>query len=241
MSINLDDTQTILLGDAARRKDRCLVRPQSMKNAESRKIAAKLIAAGLAREIKAKAGVPVWRRDEEADQSYALKLTAAGAKAFAVDEGASRAEESDENDTPGTIAAIETASPPRTIPRVEGALGGAGQLSPRQGTKLAAVIGLLRRDAGATLDELIAATGWLAHTTRAALTGLRKRGYAVALDRSDKQRGSTYRVRSDRAAATGNEGTPEDAVADGQLVEPTEASSSTKARRPAGSRAREAA
>jgi site-specific DNA recombinase len=36
---------------------------------------------------------------------------------------------------------------------------------------------LLQRDCGATLEELIAATDWLPHTTRAALTGLRKRGY----------------------------------------------------------------
>ena len=41
---------------------------------------------------------------------------------------------------------------------------------------------------------MIAATGWLAHTTRAALTGLRKRGYAVAIDRSDDKRGSFYRI-----------------------------------------------
>ena len=41
------------------------------------------------------------------------------------------------------------------------------------------VIDLLRRDSGATLDELTGATSWLPHTTRAALTGLRKRGYAI--------------------------------------------------------------
>ena len=56
---------------------------------------------------------------------------------------------------------------------------------------------MLQRDCGATLEELIAATDWLPHTTRAALTGLRKRGYAVTIDRSDKERGSTYRARSD--------------------------------------------
>jgi hypothetical protein len=39
---------------------------------------------------------------------------------------------------------------------------------------------------------LIAATGWLAHTTRAALTGLR--GYAVQIDRSDDRRGSFYGI-----------------------------------------------
>jgi len=47
---------------------------------------------------------------------------------------------------------------------------------------------------GATLAELVAATGWLPHTTRAALTGLRKRGYAVGIDRADKVRGSVYRI-----------------------------------------------
>ena len=70
----------------------------------------------------------------------------------------------------------------------------AGPSAPRGGSKLAQVIELLQRDHGATIDELIAATGWLAHTTRAALTGLRKRGYVVAIDRSDNERGSFYRI-----------------------------------------------
>src|SRR5271166_2188930 len=34
----------------------------------------------------------------------------------------------------------------------------------------------------------------LPHTMRAALTGLRKRGYAVGIDRADKARGSVYRI-----------------------------------------------
>jgi DNA-binding MarR family transcriptional regulator len=57
---------------------------------------------------------------------------------------------------------------------------------------LAQVIELLRRRDGATIGDLTAATGWLAHTTRAALTGLRKRGYAVTINRSNKERGSIY-------------------------------------------------
>jgi hypothetical protein len=43
---------------------------------------------------------------------------------------------------------------------------------------------------GETIGDLIAVTGWLAHTTRAA--GLRRRGYAVAIDGSEKERGSIY-------------------------------------------------
>ena len=56
------------------------------------------------------------------------------------------------------------------------------------------MITLLKRPGGATLAELVAATSWLPHTTRAALTGLRKRGYAVGIDRADKARGSVYRI-----------------------------------------------
>lgn len=51
---------------------------------------------------------------------------------------------------------------------------------------------LVIRDEGATLDQMIAATGWLPHTTRAALTGLRKAGYAIDSDKIDGVR--TYRA-----------------------------------------------
>ena len=44
---------------------------------------------------------------------------------------------------------------------------------------------LLGRDEGATLAELITATGWLPHTTRAALTGLRKKGHVLARSKRD--------------------------------------------------------
>jgi DNA-binding MarR family transcriptional regulator len=46
-------------------------------------------------------------------------------------------------------------------------------------SKSSMVLDLLRRANGATLPELIEATGWLPHTTRAALTGLRKKGHAI--------------------------------------------------------------
>jgi hypothetical protein len=66
--------------------------------------------------------------------------------------------------------------------------------SPRSGTKIAEVIALLQRGDGATLPQFVAAPGWLPHTARAALTGLRKRGYVVGIDRTDKARGSVYRI-----------------------------------------------
>ncbi len=46
-------------------------------------------------------------------------------------------------------------------------------------SKIGMVTDLLRRKDGATLAELVAETGWLPHTTRAALTGLRKKGHEI--------------------------------------------------------------
>ena len=64
--------------------------------------------------------------------------------------------------------------------------------APAPGSKITAVIALLEREGGATLAELIAATSWLPHTTRAALTGLRKKGHAI--DRSKRGEETCYRT-----------------------------------------------
>jgi hypothetical protein len=51
---------------------------------------------------------------------------------------------------------------------------------------------LLVRDEGASLDQMVVATGWLPHTTRAAMTGLKKKGYVISSDKIDGLR--TYRA-----------------------------------------------
>lgn len=80
----------------------------------------------------------------------------------------------------GGSAASEKADAVSTPPKPERAL------------KSAAVIALLQRDGGATLAELIAATGWLPHTTRAALTGLRKKGHVIERTRRGEE--TCYRI-----------------------------------------------
>jgi hypothetical protein len=82
--IKLTDTQIVLLSAAAQRDDRCLLAPRNLKGGAAQKVAAKLVDGGLAKEIKAKPGAPVWRQDEQAGISFALKLTAAGARAIAI-------------------------------------------------------------------------------------------------------------------------------------------------------------
>ena len=61
---------------------------------------------------------------------------------------------------------------------------------------------MLSSQKGVTLGALVNATGWLPHTTRAALTGLRKKGYAIERFRREGEGASAYRiVATDRAAA----------------------------------------
>lgn len=60
-------------------------------------------------------------------------------------------------------------------------------------SKSSLVLELLSRAEGATIKQLVAATGWLPHTTRAALTGLKKKGHAVTSTKPEGQ-DRTYRV-----------------------------------------------
>ena len=60
-------------------------------------------------------------------------------------------------------------------------------------TKQAAIINLLKRPKGASIADLTTATGWQAHSVRAALTDLRKRDMEVVRTKGDD--GSTvYRI-----------------------------------------------
>lgn len=50
---------------------------------------------------------------------------------------------------------------------------------PRISTKQAKLVDMLSRKSGVTITKASEALGWQPHTTRAALTGLKKRGYNV--------------------------------------------------------------
>jgi Protein of unknown function (DUF3489) len=190
MSVKLTDAQLVMMSAAAERKNRCLSAPATIKGAALSKVGVKLAKLGLAREIGAKAGAPIWRRDG-AGQGYALKLTAAGLKAIAIDAGSQ-----------DTIEPSEAAQPEAKNVAGPNEGGHSARVVPRDGSKLALVIEHLQRADGATIIDLTQATGWLPHTTRAALTGLRKRGYAVIRERIGAG-DSVYRI-SDAPAYMGD-------------------------------------
>jgi len=188
MSAKLTDSQNTMLRAASLREDRCLELPPTLKGSAPQKVAGKLIAEGLVKEIKVKGEMLVWRRDKKSGHAFALKLTASGVKAIALHVPIVVTEP--------TVAPVDPADPgpnlsnsPHSIIPVPDIAKGA----PREGSKLALVMSLLRRSEGATILTLTKATGWLPHTTRAALTGVRKRGYAVVLERRDEG-DSVYRL-----------------------------------------------
>jgi Protein of unknown function (DUF3489) len=176
-SIKLTDRQLGVLSGAAQRQDGAATFPEGKNEKAVQKLAAMLIENELVREVRAKPGMPVWRQDENG-RALALIITKLGRAAIDVpSEGRS------EDVAQGPDAPASVGNAPSTQSR---------QSAPRQGSKLAEVISLLGRKKGAGIEELIAATGWLPHTTRAALTGLRKRGFAI--ERSRDEQGTVYRI-----------------------------------------------
>lgn len=76
-------------------------------------------------------------------------------------------------------------------------------------SKTAKLIALLTRPQGATREQMVEATGWLPHTARAALTGLKKKGYEVTSVKADGVR--TYRAADKREPVPADGQSPSDA------------------------------
>lgn len=233
--VKLTDTQLIALSGAAQRDDGVIVMPDRVRGQAATRLANALIDKGLAREVRAKSGMPITRRDEDA-RPYALVITKRGKSAIKIVEESAEANhpKSRRSDAlmadAGHTARKEETHPPTKSVNLSGntprngrlnatpvattkaaineqaqdaVVGSADRKAPRAGSRIADVIALLARSEGAGIDDIIAATGCLPHTTRAALTGLRKRGYAVARRKGPKDGGAVYQIEgSPRVEAT---------------------------------------
>ena len=182
----LTDAQRAMLSKAAARDDGAASAPEKARKAGAARVAASLIARKLMREVKAKAGTPIWRKDATGNP-VSLIITREGRKA--VDRSSA---EPDNNRSPAPRGDSE----PGKHADDSQALS-----SPRAGTKQALVVGMLSKEQGVTLGALVDATGWLPHTTRAALTSLRKKGYDIERIRGEGESSSAYRIAPPNKAA----------------------------------------
>jgi hypothetical protein len=157
---NLNDAQTFLLSTASQRPSGSVLPLPDGVTPGTRvtKALAALTASALIEELETTDSDSISRSD--GDLRFGLFITAEGLQAIGV--------EPEHGATPAPQPDMPAATAPRS-------------------TKSAAVLALLGRDEGVTLAELIAATGWLPHTTRAALTGLRKKGHAITRAKRDDQ------------------------------------------------------
>src|SRR5712671_2317961 len=124
--------------------------------------------------------------------SAASQTSSAAAPAVVVVEGASESIELSNNTT---LSPEDQASPSEPIS--EGADLATARMPdadrPRASTKRAVLIGMLERPEGASVAELGRRLGWLPHTVRAAITGLRHAGHDVTRSK-DAEGQSVYRL-----------------------------------------------
>jgi len=164
----LSDIQLILLTTASQRDNGSLIPlPETLGDAAERvrRAIQALIKRGFAEEGEVTVPALSWR--QKGDLHFGVRITNAGKSAINV------GDETVERPRPNNAQPAETPSSPKT-------------------SKTDQVVSLLSRDEGALLSELIAATGWLPHTTRAALTGLRKKGYVI--DKGKRDDTTCYRI-----------------------------------------------
>jgi uncharacterized protein DUF3489 len=64
----------------------------------------------------------------------------------------------------------------------------------RRPSKQDAVIAMLRRAEGATVDEVVSATGWQRHTVRGVFSGTLKKKLGLTLASAQEERGRVYRI-----------------------------------------------
>jgi len=165
--IQLTNTQTTILSAACAR-DHGLVFPvtASIKGGPVGNSLKSLLKRGLIEEIKASNLNTVWRHDEAG--SLTLRATPLAYSALGI------------GDAEGAAPAVQ----PDLMP-----------LTRRKGTKKAQLIAMLTAADGASINEIIAVTGWRAHTTRGVISGVlrKKLGLTILTGKVDG-RGRVYRI-----------------------------------------------
>jgi hypothetical protein len=181
----LTDAQLIILSTAARHADGPVPLPNPKSIAGQRSSLVRLVKDGLVVEVCVPKNEPAWSKDDDG-RPLGFKITDAGLAAIGIGpEG------------PGVDSRPTLANP--TAPATPAPQS-------RSVSKIENVVLLLSRENGASISELMVATGWLPHSTRAALTGLRKKGYAIV-----KHRGSdgvtTYEIERAGSPEQNSDGT----------------------------------
>jgi hypothetical protein len=171
-NIQLSDTQLAILAQAAARETlRILPAPEtiSAKGGALDNVLASLLRRGLAEEIPAGRDDAVWRQDE-GGRCLTMRISNAGLEALQIELPSRETEPLElrcEQDPYQAEPAEPYEAEPTTPCETESPKpNGNAPAAPSSGSKGLAILTLLRREQGATIEELMAATGWQAHSVR---------------------------------------------------------------------------
>ncbi|MEX2616005.1 MAG: DUF3489 domain-containing protein [Alphaproteobacteria bacterium] len=176
----LTDTQSVILNAAAQSDDGAVLPLPATLTANKGAATISLrsmIKSGLIAEQPAGPDDTVWHEADDGTR-WALVVTDAGLTAI----GINPAERCDDSN-PETKIPGETTEAPGAV---------------RAGTKQALLVDLLTRPSGATIAEVVAATGWQAHSVRGTISGTLKKKLGLIVS-SEKlaDRGRVYRIAMD--------------------------------------------
>ena len=182
----LSDTQLVILSAAAQREDRnVLPLPGSLRGGAATKVVGAMLAKGFLQEVDAdmRKGESMWRETGDG-HGVTLVATDAGLAAIGIEPEDANPASAGATDAPTEEAAPDSPTEPKAAPKTR---------TPREGTKQATLIAMLRAPDGATIEEIMAATGWQSHTVRGAMAGALKKklGLEVTSEKVE-DRGRVY-------------------------------------------------
>ena len=188
--MKLTDTQTIILSAAAGRDDGSIhPMPKTLKGGAVTKVTGALLRRGLIAEAPRRNGVAIGETNFAISREGALAINVEPAECpHLADPGAQAADGGRETAPAADI-------PPKAKKAATGRDTAKRPVKLRAGTKQALVVEMLRRSEGATVDQIMEATGWQRHSVRGAFAGALKKklGLAIASEKVE-DRGRVYRV-----------------------------------------------
>jgi hypothetical protein len=187
----LTDTQTIVLSRAATRPGNlAMPLPEGLHGAAAQKAVTAMITRGWLEEVEAnlRRGEPMWRETGDG-HGTTLIATEAGLQAIGIEPVVASAVASARN------AKLELVTGPKDASEASPSPATAKPVAIRAGTKQAEIIALIQRPEGASIAEIVEATGWLAHSARGLISGgLKKKLNLPITSEKVAGRGTVYKI-----------------------------------------------
>ena len=173
----LTETQTIILNAGAQRPENiALPLPKGLAGAAAKMAVTKMIEHGWLQEVDAnlRRSEPLWRETGDG-HGTTLVVTDAGLLAIGIEPVVVKTEVAFRDHA----AKASDQKPP----------------TQREGTKQAMLITMLQHPDGASIAEIVAATGWMGHSARGAISGVLKKKLALPVTSGKIEgRGTVYKL-----------------------------------------------